>query len=224
MAVQWLHAAQAPVRPRHCTQALLQQPDQLLLSTQTRSASRALLNVRLRRLPRLPPLRASTSRRRASVRRGSLALWPRNVNVRESGKDSPPPVTHMKAGAPMRFAPFASCPDAAFFTELARMKLHEFKLDDRPVPIRATFARARADVRRHPLPTACSPAASTPAASTRVSDCVPARFRWLHRSSSVPTLSRPQLLVAYLLRSVWCPARCAMRTRSMTSRIGTRHS
>ena len=24
MAVQWLHAAQAPVRPRHCTQALLQ--------------------------------------------------------------------------------------------------------------------------------------------------------------------------------------------------------
>ena len=58
----------------------------------------------------------------------------------------------------MRFAPFASCPDAAFFTELARMKLHEFKLDDRPVPIRATFARARADVRRHPLPTACSPA------------------------------------------------------------------
>jgi len=32
VAVQWLHAAQAPVRPRPCTQALLQQPDQLILS------------------------------------------------------------------------------------------------------------------------------------------------------------------------------------------------
>jgi len=30
-AQQWLHAAQAPVRPRHCTQALLQQPNQLTL-------------------------------------------------------------------------------------------------------------------------------------------------------------------------------------------------
>ena len=90
MTVQWLHAAQAPVRPRHCTQALLQQPDQLILSALTRSASRALLlNVRLRRMPRLPPLRASTSRRQR--RRGfAEGLWhygpeSRNVNVREPG-------------------------------------------------------------------------------------------------------------------------------------------
>ena len=48
-----LHAAQAPVRPRHCTQALLQQLDLLIVSTLPRSASRALLDVRLRRLPRL---------------------------------------------------------------------------------------------------------------------------------------------------------------------------
>ena len=42
MAVQWLHAAQAPVRPRHCTQALLQQPDQLILSKLLYSIYRAL--------------------------------------------------------------------------------------------------------------------------------------------------------------------------------------
>ena len=34
------HAAQAPVRPRHCTQALLQQPDQVILSTLCRALRR----------------------------------------------------------------------------------------------------------------------------------------------------------------------------------------
>jgi len=48
VAVQWLHAAQAPVRPRHCTQALRQQPDQLILSnTLPRPAARALFSLRL---------------------------------------------------------------------------------------------------------------------------------------------------------------------------------
>jgi len=58
------HAAQAPVRPRHCTQALLQQPDQVIHLALPSSASRALLiGVCLRRLLRLSLLRASTSRR-----------------------------------------------------------------------------------------------------------------------------------------------------------------
>ena len=44
----WLHAAQAPVRPRHCTQALLQQPDQRILSnTLPRPAARALFSLHL---------------------------------------------------------------------------------------------------------------------------------------------------------------------------------
>ena len=44
--------------------SLLQQPDQLILSTLPRPASRALLSVCLRRLLRLSLLRASTSDRR----------------------------------------------------------------------------------------------------------------------------------------------------------------
>ena len=60
--MQWLHAAQAPVRPRHCTQALLQQPDQPILSnTLPRPASSS---VRL--------LAESLSKRRFT-RRSALA-------------------------------------------------------------------------------------------------------------------------------------------------------
>ena len=67
-----LHAAQAPVRPRHCTQALLQQLDQFILSnTLPRPASSS---VRLRRLPHLRILRLSTSRRRRR-RRFAEGLW-----------------------------------------------------------------------------------------------------------------------------------------------------
>ena len=67
-----LHAAQAPVRPRHCTQALLQQLDQFILSnTLPRPASSS---VRLRRWPLLRPRRPVTSRRRRR-RRFAEGLW-----------------------------------------------------------------------------------------------------------------------------------------------------
>ena len=88
VAEQWLHAAQAPVRPRHCMhQALLQQQDQLILSTLSRSVSRALLNVRLRSLLSLSLLRASTNLKpaatAASIHQGYRAFRPRNA-VREA--------------------------------------------------------------------------------------------------------------------------------------------
>ena len=81
--MQWLHAAQAPVRPRHCTQALLQQPDQLILSnTLPRPASS------LEQRPSAPWLGPAKSTQAASFCRGSSARWGRNVSVRESGKMS----------------------------------------------------------------------------------------------------------------------------------------
>ena len=70
MAVQWLHAAQAPVRPRHCTQALLQQPDQLILSnTLPRPAARALFSLRLHSVSIAFRLCASSGERSARLRR-----------------------------------------------------------------------------------------------------------------------------------------------------------
>ena len=73
LAEQLLNVAQAPAKDTACTQALLQQPDQLIHLP--RSASRALLSsVRLRRLLRLLLLRASTSRRRRRHRFADC-LW-----------------------------------------------------------------------------------------------------------------------------------------------------
>ena len=72
MAVQWLHAAQAPVRPRHCTQALLQQPDQLIFSnsnTLPRPAARALFSLRLHSVSIAFRLCASSGERSARLRR-----------------------------------------------------------------------------------------------------------------------------------------------------------
>ena len=70
MAVQWLHAAQAPVRPRHCTQALLQQPDQLILSnTLPRPAARALFSLRLHSVSIAFRLCASSGESSARLRR-----------------------------------------------------------------------------------------------------------------------------------------------------------
>jgi len=70
VAVQWLHAAQAPVRPRHCTQALLQQPDQLILSnTLPRPAARALFSLRLHSVSIAFRLCASSGERSARLRR-----------------------------------------------------------------------------------------------------------------------------------------------------------
>jgi len=68
--VQWLHAAQAPVRPRHCTQALLQQPDQLILSnTLPRPAARALFSLRLHSVSIAFRLCASSGESSARLRR-----------------------------------------------------------------------------------------------------------------------------------------------------------
>ena len=74
MAVQWLHAAQAPVRPRHCTQALLvlQQPDQLIVIlsiTLPRPAARALFSLRLHSVSIAFRLYASSGERSARLRR-----------------------------------------------------------------------------------------------------------------------------------------------------------
>ena len=70
MAVQWLHAAQAPVRPRHCPQALLQQPDQLILSnTLPRPAARALFSLRLHSVSIAFRLCASSGESSARLRR-----------------------------------------------------------------------------------------------------------------------------------------------------------
>jgi len=74
VAVQWLHAAQAPVRPRHCPQALLQQPDQLILSnTLPRPASS------LEQCPSAPwlgPAKSTQARRFAEGRRHDGAeMW-----------------------------------------------------------------------------------------------------------------------------------------------------
>ena len=66
-AQQWLHAAQAPVRPRHCTQALLQKPDQLILCRALRHEHRSVSasgdSINLHRALRLslPRFRAPAS-------------------------------------------------------------------------------------------------------------------------------------------------------------------
>jgi len=70
VAGQWLHAAQAPVRPRHCTQALLQQPDRLILSnTLPRPAARALFSLRLHSVSIAFRLCASSGESSARLRR-----------------------------------------------------------------------------------------------------------------------------------------------------------
>jgi len=84
--------------PRHCTQALPEQPDQLILSnTLPRPAARALFSLRLHsvslafRLCAQHQSSATAASIRRDICRGSLALWPRYhryVHVRESGKSS----------------------------------------------------------------------------------------------------------------------------------------
>ena len=50
----------------------------------------------------------------------------------------------------LKFAPLAGSVDTSFFGELGRRKLHDFGLDDRPIDIRASFARAeRREVPSH---------------------------------------------------------------------------
>jgi len=48
----------------------------------------------------------------------------------------------MSESTTLRFLPFAGALDVSFLTELARRKLHEFRLSDEPVEIRGSYARA----------------------------------------------------------------------------------
>ena len=67
---QWVHAAQESVRPKHCTQALLQQPDQLIVSnTLPRPAARALFSLRLHSVSIAFRLCASSGESSARLRR-----------------------------------------------------------------------------------------------------------------------------------------------------------
>ena len=44
--------------------------------------------------------------------------------------------------SPLKFAPLAGSLDVNFFSELARRKLHEYKLSDHPVDVVGSYARA----------------------------------------------------------------------------------
>ena len=46
----------------------------------------------------------------------------------------------------LKFAPLSGALDVAFFSELGRRKLHEFKLSDAPVAVAGSFARAERSV------------------------------------------------------------------------------
>lgn len=67
------------------------------------------------------------------------------------------------AEATLRFLPLCGALDVSFLTELARRKLHEFRLSDEPVDIRGSYSRAsHAEVRAVRLDVPANVASSPP--------------------------------------------------------------